>query len=336
MSKIFVAPADSANDQANLERSIANPVARQLVIQNFSDATYPELIDIERRSRGFYAWGLRNEPGNMEHWFQMGIGDTVLLSYEGAYRHYGKVLGRYENRRAAKAIWGNPDDPDGVCELLCFLTEPIPLSLSHEDLEDYLAGEWNEFQEVPEETITRIETDFESVDRFLRHRLLNTNAGGPVLDMSGIVRLSEREQQRLKAFDADGTTDRRAMIIDSIITRRGRPEFRQKLLDVYEHQCAITGCNADDALEAAYIIPHRGDHTHEPSNGILLRSDLHTLFDLGKIAVDTRTMTIILAEDLTLNSSYRILTNRPLRFPKDESQRPSTEALDLHRTLAGL
>jgi len=336
MSKIFVAPADCTTGQANLERSIVNPVERQLVIQNFSDATYPELIEIERRGRGFHAWGLRNEPGNMEHWFRMGIGDIVLLSYGGAYRHYGKVLGRYENSRAARAIWGCADNPDDICELLFFLTEPIPLSLPHEDLEDYLARDWSEFQQVPEEAITRIETDFESVDRFLRHRLLSTNAGGPVLDMSGIVRLSEREQQRLKAFDPDSTTDGRAITIDSIIKRRGHPDFRQKLLDAYEHQCAITGCTADDALEAAYIIPYRGDHTHEPSNGILLRSDLHTLFDLGKIAIDTRTMTIILAEELMLGSSYRILTNRPLHFPRDESQRPSTEALDLHRNLAGL
>jgi hypothetical protein len=66
-----------------------------------------------------------------------------------------------------------------------------------------------------------------------------------------------------------------------------------------------------------------------------LRSDVHTLFDLGKIAVDTRTMTVIVSDEL-LKSSYRILADRPLHYPKDETQRPSTEGLDLHRRLVGL
>ena len=50
------------------------------------------------------------------------------------------------------------------------------------------------------------------------------------------------------------------------------------------------------------------------------------------MAIDTRNMTLVLADDLT-ESSYKILAGRPLRFPKDEEQRPSTEALDLHRRL---
>jgi predicted restriction endonuclease len=107
------------------------------------------------------------------------------------------------------------------------------------------------------------------------------------------------------------------------------------LLEAYEHRCAITNFNAVDALEAAYIVPFRGKFTHHPSNGLLLRADIHALFDLGKIAIDTATMSIVITDDL-IETSYRILSGRPLRYPKDESQRPSSEALDLHRRLAGL
>jgi hypothetical protein len=46
-------------------------------------------------------------------------------------------------------------------------------------------------------------------------------------------------------------------------------------------------------------------------------------------------MTVILADEL-MESTYRILAGRPLRFPANAEQRPSTEALDLHRRLAGL
>ena len=335
MAKIFVAPANRAIDQTDLDRSVINPVERQVIIQNFSDATYPELIDIERRGRGFYAWGLPAGENNVEQWFHMGVGDFVLMSYKGSYRHYGKVLGRYENSRAAEAIWGNADESEEVRELLFFLSEPIPLSLPQKELTDYIEDNGQAFRQVPDETMERIEADFGTIERFFRRRLLNTAAGGPILDMSGIVRLSEREQARMNAFDPSSTKDGREMVVKTITKRRGHPTLRQALMAAYEHQCAITGCNALEALEATYIIPYRGKHTHKPSNGILLRADLHTLFDLGKIAIDTRTMTVILSEEL-INSSYRILADRPLNYPKDETQRPSKEALDLHRRLVGL
>jgi hypothetical protein len=335
MPKIFIAPANLACDQADLEHSIGNPVERQRIIDNFSDATYPELIDIERRGRGFHAWGIKLSPDHMEHWIQMGIGDFVLISYKGAYRHYGKVLGRYENEAAAQAVWNQPDDPKDLRELMFFVTEPVSLSVTLNDVADYLPEHSTEFQAIPEEAIDRITADFESVERFFRHRFLNTAVGGPILDMSGIIRVTEREQANLKAFDPESSKDGREKTVEMIIRRRGQPGFREALLDAYEHQCAITHCNATDALEAAYIIPYRGNYTHDVSNGILLRADLHTLFDLGKIAVDTRTMTLVLADEL-LNTSYRILVNRPLHYPRDETCRPSTEGLDLHRRLAGL
>lgn len=335
MPRIFIAPADRPGERMLIERSIANPVERQIIIQSFSDATYPELIDIERRGRGFFAWGLPAEAGNVEHWFHMGVGDFVLVCYDGAFRHYGKVLGRYENSRAAAAIWGQQEDGEASRDLLFFLSEPISLSLPTDQLNDYIDGDPNAFRQVPDETLERIESDFGTIERFFRHRLLNTEVGGPILDMSGIIRLSEREQARLQAFDPKSTKHGRELIIENITRRRGQPQLRRTLLAAYEFTCAVTGCNAIDALEPAYIIPFRGKYTHHASNTILLRADVHTLFDLGKIAVDTRTMTVVVNDEL-LETSYRLLADRPLHYPKDETQRPSTEALDLHRRLAGL
>lgn len=335
MPRIFIAPANFATDQADLDRSIAHAVDRNKIIQNFSDATYPELIDIERQGRGFYAWGLRADPQDLEHWFQMGVGDFVLVSFKGEYRYYSRVLGRYENVSAAQAIWGKSSAPEHVREFLFFLTEPIPVSLAHEDLSDYLDIGLDHFHQVSDESMERIGEDFDSVAQFLRRRLLNLDVGGPILDMSGIMRLSERDQARLQAYDPESSKDGRIKIIETIIKRRGQAGFRKKLMVAYGQQCAFTGSNAADTLEATYVIPYRGEYTHDLSNGLLLRSDLHTLFDLGRIAVDTRTMTIVINDDL-LNSSYRILANQPLRFPEKATDRPAKEGLDLHRQLAGL
>lgn len=334
MSNIFVAPADQPRDRRDLERSLSNPIERRAVIGSFSDATYPELIEIERRGRGFYAWGLPSSPENVERWFHMGVGDCLIIGYKGSYHHYAKVLGRYDNARAARAIWDDGDDGP-VRELLFFLTEPIPLSLKYSELADYLPPEFKQFEQIEPEVIERIESDYNSIDRFIRRRLLNTGAGGPVLDMSGIIQLTERDQLRLQSFEASSSKEARAAVVDGILRRRGYPDFRRRLLAAYDFRCAMTGCDAPEALEAAYIVPYQGKQTHHSSNGLLLRADIHTLFDLGKIGVDTRSMTVVIADDL-LGTSYRILAGRPLRFPTQAEQRPSTEALDLHRRLAGL
>jgi hypothetical protein len=335
MAGIFIASVDSAQDRTDLERSVAMPIDRQLVIRSFSDATYPELIDIERRGHGFYAWGLHGEPENIQHWFQMGVSDFVLLVQREHFRYYAKVLGRYQNERAASAIWGADRAEPKMREYLFFLSEPVPLNLPCAELGDYLVGATGDIGRVPAERIDRIEADFGGIERFVRRRLLNTSVGGPILDMSGMIRMSERDLAKLQLLEPQNSKEGRQAVVDTIIKRRGHPGFRQALLDAYEYRCAITNFTAVDALEAAYIVPFRGKSTHHASNGLLLRADVHTLFDLGKIAVDTRTMSVVIGDDL-METSYRILAGRPLRYPRDESQRPSTEALDLHRRLAGL
>ena len=335
MVRIFIAAVESQRDRTDLERSVGAPIERQLIIRSFSDATYPELIDIERRGHGFYAWGLRGTPQNIENWFQMSVGDFVLLGQKDAYRHYAKVLGRYENSKAAHAIWGTETPDDEAREYLFFLSEPIGLGLPFSALADYLSVEFSEIAQVPDEAMDRIEADFGSVERFARQRLLNTDAGGPILDMSGMIRISERDMARLQLIEPQNSKDGRQAIIDTIIKRRGHPNFRNALLEAYDYRCAITSFNAVDALEAACIVPFRGKFTHHPSNGLLLRSDIHSLFDLGKMAIDSGSMSVVLTDDL-MQTSYRILAGRPLRYPKDESHRPSSEALDLHRRLAGL
>lgn len=335
MARIFLAAVDSPRDRADLERSVGTGVDRQLVIRSFSDATYPELIDIERKGHGFYAWGVTGGAGALEAWFTMGVGDFVLLAQRDHYRYYARVLGRYDNAKAALAIWSAPPDDGELRQYLFFLAEPIPLAVPCRDLADYLPGSFGELEPAPPDSMDRIEADFGTVERFARRRFLNTDAGGPVLDMSGMIRLSERDLARMQIFDPQNSKEGRQAVIDTIIRRRGHPVFRQALLEAYEGRCAITNFTGAEALEAACIVPYRGKQTHHPSNGLLLRADVHTLFDLGKIAVDTGTMSVVIADDLQ-ETNYRLLAGRPLRYPRDEAARPSTEALDLHRRLSGL
>jgi hypothetical protein len=121
----------------------------------------------------------------------------------------------------------------------------------------------------------------------------------------------------------------------SIDYRVCQMKFRQCLLAVYEGKCAITGCNVSDALEAAHITPYMGDKTNDVQNGLLLRADIHTLFDLGKITVSPTDLRVKVHHDLC-NSHYSILQGKKIYVPTKKSDWPSKLALEVHNTLLGL
>jgi hypothetical protein len=79
-------------------------------------------------------------------------------------------------------------------------------------------------------------------------------------------------------------------------------------------------------LEAAHITPHLGPLTNHVTNGLLLRADLHTLFDCGLLAIDPDTRRVVTAEALA-GSSYAKLANTPLRKPRDDATGPSKKSL---------
>ena len=136
------------------------------------------------------------------------------------------------------------------------------------------------------------------------------------------------------AFDPAGVDDARQRTMRSIAHRRGQRAFRQSLLRAYEGKCAITGCCVPDVLEAAHIYPYRGPKTNHVTNGLLLRTDVHTLFDCGLITIDPDSLTVLTNEQLR-NSSYWGYDNRPLRVPQNPAQRPSATALRMRLAECG-
>ncbi|WP_336979879.1 HNH endonuclease signature motif containing protein [Altererythrobacter fulvus] len=93
----------------------------------------------------------------------------------------------------------------------------------------------------------------------------------------------------------------------------------------YEGRCAISGCDVREVLEAAHIMPYLGEETNDVRNGLLLRADLHTLFDLGllKIGPDYKiSAEAHIVEEFNLPAELKHL-------PAEEQFRPSTKALAL-------
>lgn len=131
-------------------------------------------------------------------------------------------------------------------------------------------------------------------------------------------------------FDPHAEHDHRLKVVSEVFRRQGGPRFRRALLSAYEGRCAMSRYDATGALEAAHIIPYRGPQTNHLTNGLLLRADLHDLFDLGLIAVDTDSMRLQLAEELSA-TMYEPLHNERLWLPSDPELRPNIEALNMHR-----
>jgi predicted restriction endonuclease len=109
--------------------------------------------------------------------------------------------------------------------------------------------------------------------------------------------------------------------------------WREDLLKAYDSKCAITGWDAQEALEAAHIIPYSETENNHLSNGLLLRADLHTLFDLNLISIDPHTdpdeRKVRIAPSLR-NTEYRKLEGISLRQPNNQAYLPKKEFLDEH------
>ena len=131
------------------------------------------------------------------------------------------------------------------------------------------------------------------------------------------------------SFDPAATEDEREKTIAEVVRRQGQPRFRRVLLDAYEGRCAMSGYDAEPALEAAHIVPYRGRQTNHPANGLLLRADLHDLFDLGLVAVDPSDMRLHIANVLA-GTMYEPMHGEPLRLPRESTLQPSSEALEKH------
>lgn len=108
-------------------------------------------------------------------------------------------------------------------------------------------------------------------------------------------------------------TDTREKVLRSIRLRRGQKSFRDKLIRRYGARCVASGCELMDIIEAAHIDPFRGENDHHPENGLLLRADLHTLFDLNLMGIDPEELTLRFHPRIR-DESYRRLEGRSLRF----------------------
>jgi hypothetical protein len=130
-------------------------------------------------------------------------------------------------------------------------------------------------------------------------------------------------------FDPKNVEDGRRWVLRAIHARQGQQGFRRKLIRAYGAQCAITRERAEPVLEAAHITPYMGPKTNATVNGLLLRADVHTLFDLALVSIDPETRKVMVSKTLK-GTPYAKLHGKNLAEPHTSSNRPSTATLREH------
>jgi putative restriction endonuclease len=118
-----------------------------------------------------------------------------------------------------------------------------------------------------------------------------------------------------------------------IAPRLGQGTFRVAVIDAYGRACAVTGEHSLPALDAAHIRSYDQQGPHEVRNGILLRADLHRLFDRGYLTIAPEQRLEVsrrLREDYSNGRSYYPLNGSPVRVPDTKSERPDIEYLRWH------
>ena len=117
-------------------------------------------------------------------------------------------------------------------------------------------------------------------------------------------------------------------------SRPGQAGFRIGLTEAYQRRCAITGENILPVLEAAHIQPVAYNGTNDLTNGLLLRSDMHILYDEGLLGI-TPDYTIQVSEQIRqayVNGKvYYSWDGKPLtKLPSDPELQPDRERLEWH------
>lgn len=117
-------------------------------------------------------------------------------------------------------------------------------------------------------------------------------------------------------------------------TRKGQAGFRKTMLSHYGNNCAISGHAIEEVLQAAHIIPYSISSDHGVHNGLVLRMDIHRLFDLGLITVRHDTLTVEVARSLK-RTPYWELSGLSVEHNDPKEFVASRDALKWHNEYYG-
>lgn len=134
----------------------------------------------------------------------------------------------------------------------------------------------------------------------------------PIIDALEILGFAVWDTERDGDFDLEAAT---TYELTKRLARPGQQRFRSNALTLWEHRCAVSGLSLDRALEAAHIIPHIESGRMSARNSIVLRADLHRLFDSGLMAINPDRLEVTFHPRAEL--AYAEYKGEQIRLPDD-------------------
>lgn len=141
---------------------------------------------------------------------------------------------------------------------------------------------------------------------------LNVNEAYAPLKKLGYIEVSGPENR----LD-EGQRAARAESYYLQLARPAQAKFRIAVCAAYAGKCALSGTGVLSALEAAHVEPFRSGGVDHISNGVLLRADLHRLFDFGHLAFELVGSRLIARFSQSCGDDYRDLAGGTLVVPLD-------------------
>lgn len=142
----------------------------------------------------------------------------------------------------------------------------------------------------------------------------------------GFDELSEKSKQIMIEYDG---ADERRFVTARQVQREQQADFRAELLLAYGDTCAISNTNVTAVLQAAHINPYRGRKSQIIQNGILLRADLHLLYDAYLISINPDSHVVRLSDRLA-GTNYEKYNLRRLNETIRPDLAPSDDLLAIH------
>lgn len=132
-------------------------------------------------------------------------------------------------------------------------------------------------------------------------------------------------------IDPEAPVDARRKWTSLRVMREGAAAFRNDLKQVWDGACAVTGCTEAAALDAAHIYPYGGPQTNDARNGLLLRADIHRLFDRFQLTLVQGVAGLEARIGANVrDTQYRGLDRARVRAPVDPDRGPDLRLLAAH------
>lgn len=202
-------------------------------------------------------------------------------------------------------------------------------TMAREFLEDYepRAGETILYEEVAplvfEAFLERDAARRQALDK-MAGALHEAGSADRMHGADGVPMPPVAEPDQAPALPREADDGKDAIEVDAERIRRwavARPDQAQFRRDIAKRdglQCAVTGCDVSEALEAAHLHPRAAGGSDDISNGIILRADLHRLLDAGLLLIDPATTRISIS-CVIVDTAYRALDGMTIRTGADLS-----------------